>query len=458
MEYFKFLIFPSALSVLKEDKQVNDSKALKRLEALFDDGSFTEIDAYAKSADGSVEVVAGFGTVNECAAYAFSQDITVDGGAVSVAQCAKIKKLYDLAAKTGCPIIGIYDSNGVKLTEGFEVMNAYGEIVKASSAMSGVCPQISLIAGACLGTSAVAAGMADIVVAVKDAEYYVGTPSDVTADETYENGAIDILCDSYDEAAASVRQLVSLLPSNNLSPSPLFEFSAPAQAPSDGADAMAIINAVADSGSVIELKGAYSESKCKTVLATVMGTTVGIVGFEGKPLCPCSAYKAEALVKLCDAYSIPIITLVNADGAVNKKGKESQCLVAFTKLVSAYASATVAKISLLTGSAVGVAYIILAGKGANADFTFAWDSSIASPLPADSAVQFLFNERLAAGESKQALAQEFKETIASPFTAAACGAIDDIFTPSDTRAKLIGALDILAGKRENTLPRKHSVK
>ena len=145
MEHFKFSYM--LCHIFKEEKTVNDSKALKRLEALFDDGSFTEIDAYAKSADGSVEVVAGFGTVNECAVYAFSQDITVDGGAVSVAQCAKIKKIYDLALKTGCPVIGVYDSNGVKLTEGFEVMNAYGELVKASTSMSGVCPQISIIAG-----------------------------------------------------------------------------------------------------------------------------------------------------------------------------------------------------------------------------------------------------------------------------------------------------------------------
>ena len=155
MEYFKFFI--NALSQFKEDKTVNDSKALKRLEALFDDGSFTEIDAYAKSADGSVEVVAGFGTVNECAVYAFSQDVTVDSGAVSVAQCAKIKKIYELALKTGCPVIGVYDSNGVKLTEGFEVMNAYGDLVKASTSMSGVCPQISIVAGSCLGTSALIA-------------------------------------------------------------------------------------------------------------------------------------------------------------------------------------------------------------------------------------------------------------------------------------------------------------
>ena len=419
---------------------MNDSKALKRLEALFDDGSFTEIDAYAKSADGSVEVVAGFGTVNECAVYAFSQDITVDGGAVSVAQCAKIKKIYDLALKTGCPVIGVYDSNGVKLTEGFEVMNAYGELVKASTSMSGVCPQISIIAGSCLGTSALIANMAALVIAVKDADFYVTAPSEVTAEESYEAGTVDVLCD------------------NNISPAPLFEFAAPNTFANDGDDAMTVINSIADANSVVELKGGYSENKCKTVLATVMGTTVGFVAFEGEPICPCCSYKAEAMVKLCDAYSIPVVTLVNANGAVNKAGKENQCLTAFTKLTSAYATATTPKISVITGNAVGIAYIALAGKGANADFTFAWDKSVASPLPTESAVQFLFNERLANGESKEELKKEYTEKVASPFTAAACGAVDDIFAPADTRAKVIAALDILAGKRENTLPRKHSVK
>ena len=360
---------------------MNDSKALKRLEALFDDGSFTEIDAYAKSADGSVEVVAGFGTVNECAVYAFSQDITVDGGAVSVAQCAKIKKIYDLALKTGCPVIGVYDSNGVKLTEGFEVMNAYGELVKASTSMSGVCPQISIIAGSCLGTSALIANMADVVIAVKDADFYVTAPSEVTAEESYEAGTVDVLCDTFEEAVDAAKNIASLLPSNNISPAPLFEFAAPSTFANDGDDAMTVINSIADANSVVELKGGYSENKCKTVLATVMGTTVGFVAFEGEPICPCCSYKAEAMVKLCDAYSIPVVTLVNANGAVNKAGKENQCLTAFTKLTSAYATATTPKISVITGNAVGIAYIALAGKGANADFTFAWDKSVASPLP-----------------------------------------------------------------------------
>lgn len=436
--------------------ELKDSKALARLEALFDDGSFTQIDAFAKSADGEVEVVAGFGTVNECAVYAFSQDITVNDGAVSVAQCAKIKKIYDLAAKTGCPVISVFDSNGVKLSEGFEVLNAYGELVKASSSLSGVCPQIAVVAGACLGTSALIANLADVIVAVKDADFYISAPSNVTAETSYKEGTADVLCDDFNGAVEAVKDLVSLLPSNNLSPAPIFDFAAPQIAAQEGADALSIVASIADDASVVELKGGYAASNCKTALATVMGSTVGFVAFEGNALCPVCSYKAEAMIKLCDAYSIPVVTLVNADGVISEK--ENQTLTALTKLTSAYASATCPKISVITGKAIGCAYITLAGKGANADITIAWDSAIASPLDADSAVAFLFNDRLAAGEDREALKTEYIETVASPFTAAACGAVDDICTPADTRARVIAALDMLAGKRENTLPRKHSVK
>ncbi len=434
----------------------NSNKALSRLEALFDDNSFTQLDAFAKSADGEVEVISGFGTVNGCPVYAFSQDISVADGAVSVAQCAKIKKIYDLAAKTGCPVISVFDSNGVKLTEGFEVLSAYGELVKASTSLSGVCPQIAVIAGACLGTSALIANLADIVVAVKDADFYVSAPSEVTAQQSYKEGTVDVLADDFDSAAKAVRNIVSALPSNNLSGAPVFDFSAPAALCADGSDAMTIINSVADDNSVVELKGGYASSNCKTALASVAGSSVGFIAFEGKALCPGCAYKAEAMIKLCDAYSIPVITLVNTDGVI--KEKENQMLTAVTKLTSAYATATCPKLSVITGKAIGISYIVLAGKGANADITIAWDGSIASPLSADSAVAFLYNDRLANGEDRAALEKEYAETVASPFTAAACGAVDDICAPADTRARVITALDMLAGKRENTLPRKHSVK
>lgn len=437
------------------DNSAKATEAIKRLTALFDEGSFTELDAYAKDSNGDIEVVSGYGSVNGVPAYAFSQDVTVNSGAIGVAQCAKILKVYDLAAKTGCPVIGIYDSNGVKLGEGFEALSAYGEIVKAATSVSGVVPQISIVAGACLGTSALMANMADVVVAVKDAEFYISAPSEVTADDNYKAGAVDIMADDFESAVSKVKALVSILPSNNLSPVPMFEFSEPSALAADGMTALDIVNSVADSGSVVEIKSGYG-SNLVTALATVAGSSVGFVAFDGKAVCPHCAYKAEAMIKLCDAYNIPVITVANADGLI--KNAEEQMLISATKLTSAYATATCPKISLVTGQAIGSAYIILAGKGANADFTFAWDSAVVSPLDVEASVAFLYNDRLAAGEDRAALETEYKETIGSPFSAAACGAIDDVFSPEQTRAKLVTALDMLAGKRESTIARKHSVK
>lgn len=434
---------------------IKDTDARKRLVSLFDDGVFTEIDAFAKSSNGDVEVVAGFGTVNGAPVYAFSQDVSVNGGAVSVAQCAKIKKIYDLASKTGCPVVGIYDSNGMDLKEGFEGLSAYGEIVKASTSVSGVVPQISIVAGAAVGTTALIADMADVVVAVKDADFYVTAPSEVTAEACAQEGTVDILADDFDSAVKAVRDIITLVPSNNLSTPPVYDFMDPAAAADTGACAADIIKAAADEGSVIELKEKYAEN-CITALATVAGSTVGFVGFDGKSVCPSCAYKAEAFVKFCDAFNIPIVTLLSANGL--RKERENQMLIAAAKLTAAYATATCPKISVITGKAVGAAYIMLAGRGSNADLVYAWDTSVVSPLDTKAAVAFLYNDRLANGENRAELEKEYEENLASPFTAAACGAIDDVFVPAETRAKIVAALDVLAGKRETTLPRKHSVK
>lgn len=434
---------------------IKDTDARKRLVSLFDDGVFTEIDAFAKSSNGDVEVVAGFGTVNGAPVYAFSQDVSVNGGAVSVAQCAKIKKIYDLASKTGCPVVGIYDSNGMDLKAGFEGLSAYGEIVKASTSVSGVVPQISIVAGAAVGTTALIADMADVVVAVKDADFYVTAPSEVTAEACAQEGTVDILADDFDSAVKAVRDIITLVPSNNLSTPPVYDFTDPAAAADTGACAADIIKAAADEGSVIELKEKYAEN-CITALATVAGSTVGFVGFDGKSVCPSCAYKAEAFVKFCDAFNIPVVTLLSANGL--RKERENQMLIAAAKLTAAYATATCPKISVITGKAVGAAYIMLAGRGSNADLVYAWDTSVVSPLDTKAAVAFLYNDRLANGENRAELEKEYEENLASPFTAAACGAIDDVFVPAETRAKIVAALDVLAGKRETTLPRKHSVK
>lgn len=431
--------------------------AIKRLAALFDDGIFTEIDPFAKGANGDIEVVAGYGYVNGNECYAFAQDSSINDGAITVAQCTKIKKVYSLATKTGCGVIGIYDSNGVKLTEGFEVLNAYGEVVKAATSVSGVVPQVSVIAGACLGTAALMANMGDVVIATKDSDFYVTAPSDITAEENAKSGVVDILCDDVDAAIEEAKKVIAMLPKNNLYSAPMvnFESAGPSAIAVDGASTNDIINSILDSTLSVELKAEFGK-KVITKLGTVDGCSVGIIAFDNQNLCPSCSSKAEAMIKLCDAFNIPVVTIANCSGL--KKNAEAKMLVALTKLTSAYATATCPKVSLVTGQSIGSAYIALAGKGANADVTLAWENAVASPLDVEAAVAFLYNDRLANGEDRNALENEYKETIGSAYTAAACGAIDDVFAPEETRTKISQYLDMLASKRETTIPRKHSVK
>ena len=437
-------------------EQTAQNNAISRLAALFDDGIFTQIDSYAKGSTGETEVVAGFGCVNFVQCYAFAQNSEVNGGAITVAQCSKIKKIYSLAKKTGCPVIAIFDSNGVQLTEGFEVLNSYGDIVKAATEISGVIPQISIVDGACLGTTALMANMADVVVATKESDFHVTAPSDVTVEELAKNGAVDIVADDFDMAVNEVQKLIALLPQNNLQGVAFSgEFNAPSVVANASSSLCEIVDSIIDNDISVEIKGDYAQNVI-TKLACIQGCTTGIVSFEGDALCPNCCYKAEAFIKLCDAFNIPIITIANADGL--KKECEAQMLVALTKLTSAYSTATCPKISLITGQAVGSAYITLAGKGANADVTLAWENAVASPLDVKSAVAFLFNDRLANGEDRELLETEYKNTIGSVYSAAACGAVDDIFAPEETRARIVEYMNILSGKRETTIPRKHSVK
>ena len=421
-----------------------NSKANKRLEALFDDGVFNELDALR---DGSV--ICAFGYINGKGVYAFSQNFESDLGAITSAQCSKLINLYSLAEKTGSPVIGVYDSNGVSLSEGFDVINAYGSVVKASARLSGVVPQLSLICGACLGTSALIANMADVVIALSESDFYVAVPSDVTAEQSAKEGTVDIITETFEEAANKARELIRLLPSNNLEAGDVYDYNEPQF------NAESILETVADSDSLTELKSEYANN-VRTALCTVAGSTAGIIQLCGEKLCPACAYKAEAFIKLCDAYSIPIITIADSKGAAAEK--ENAQLTALTKLTSAYVSATCPKISVISNNSVGLAYIILAGKGSNADYTIAIENSFISPLEEDSAVAFLYSERLAKGEDRELLTLEYKNNCANAQAAAEKGAVDEICDVAQLRNRIINALDMLSGKREETLARKHTVK
>ena len=418
---------------------MNTENALELLKNLYDEDCFSELDSPVKS-----DTKTAFGTIGGVKAYAY-----YISGALDIASCKKIKNALKKAELTGCPVIGIFNCDGLALNDGFELINEYGEIIKSAARLSGVVPQVAVINGACLGLCSALANLSDAVIATENSDFYINPQSDSTIKEIAENGGADVVCGDIEAALSAAGDIISLLPLNNLSPLPVFEFEDVAENAND------IINIISDSQLSVEFKKSYAK-EIKTVLTTVGGTTAGIINMGGFALTPAAAYKAESFIKLCDAYNIPLITVADSSGT--EEGNEAQQITVLTKLVSAYASATCPKISLITKKSVAAAYIILAGKSACADVTLAWEGAVASPMSVESAVSFMWNDRLANGEDRKALEAEFANTLGSVNTAAESGAVDDVFAPEFTREKIITALNMLSSKRDTTIPRKHSVK
>ncbi len=453
----------SLLSKLNEkNAEISDSPAHQRLAMLFDEGAFTQLDTFGRSENGPVEVVAGFGTVEGSPVYAFAQDGTIAGGAVSRAAAMKIKKVYDLASKTGAPIVAVYDSKGARLAEGVDVLSAYGEMLLFSNNISGVVPQIAVVAGTCGGTAAMLAASADIVIMSEKAELFIGADGDRNAQAAAKAGVTHITAADDKEAMLAARSVISKLPLNNLSAAPISEFDEVDGCAENfrtvsenitGADTAALVACVADAGSITELQKDFGTA-VYTALAGVGGTTAGIVAFNGQVIDHKSAVKAARFVQFCDAYALPVITLVNTPGF---QTDGCACMIReAAKLSHAYAEATTPKIALITGKAIGAAYIALAGRAANADMVFAWPNAEIASLPEDAAVTILYHDRLAKNEKRADLTAEYRENVSSAFAAAASGGVDDVIDPADTRVKLISAMDMLAGKRVSRMPKKHS--
>lgn len=439
----------------KAVSEVEASKGYMRLQKLFDDATFTQVDAFAKSEGGYAEAVAGYGYINGTGIYAIAQNSDLSGGAMSQAQAAKIKKVYDLAQKTGVPVITIYDSIGGRLTEGSQLLTAYGEILKMSSALSGVIPQISVVLGPCLGTQALIAACGDVVIAAKGAEFSLDVNTGSTAEKAFENGTAHLLAEDEEDAIAIARDVASMLPANNIETAAGFEFADASENVADNTLANDIPELVADDGSYLELSAAYGDDAV-TALATLTGITVGFVSAGAKILSGDACKKIARFVRFCDAFSIPVITFVDSE--------KFCCLKSAARVSSAYAEATTAKISVITGEAYGALYVALAGTGSNADITFAYPNASVSPLnPYASAVIMLGDEigKELKGSAnpqadKEALVAKFKAENCSVFEAAANGYVEDVITPSATRAKLASALDMLIGKRVQRLPKKHN--
>lgn len=438
-----------------------DCQARTRLSYLFDDGKYTEINSYAKENDCLTGVVTAYGYVNGNAVYAFSQDKSINNGAVGPAHAAKIAKLYSLAAKTGTPVIGIHDSNGAFVNGTAESLTAYGELINAASVISGVVPQISVVAGTCAGSAALFACSSDFIIMTKDAEFFMtpaftkensGSASDAAA-----NGIAAAVCDDDKAAIEKAKELINLMPVNNLAPLPMFEYNEPETAVS--ADFNSLINRVCDAESIIELYAEFGKASY-TALATVNGATVGIAATNktSDKLTDADCSKLSRFIRTCDAFAVPVITFVDTEGfdaADAISGVKSM-----TQLANCYAEATTAKISVITGKAVGPAFIALAGKDISSDFTYIWESACVSPLAPLSAVEFLWHDKLKGAADVNAkrneLAEEYKATLASAESAAASGAVDEIISASSTREAIISALDILSSKRVTKLPKKHN--
>lgn len=431
------------------------SPARERITALFDEGTFVELDGFVANGAEGVGVITGYGSIEGFIAYAFSQDVTVVGGAVSKAHADKIAKIYELAVKNGAPLIAIFDSNGAKISEGQEILSAYRNILSMSGNLSGVVPQIAVVAGSCVGISAMMAASSDVVIMAKDATLYLADASgDCTAKAAAEAGIAAIVADDAMAAVKKAKELVSLLPLNNISVAPITEGGEASTEATPDLTGEALLNAICDKDSVVELKADYGKSVI-TAIASIGGNTVGVLAANGK-LCGSCSDKIASFVRFCDSFNLPVVSFVDVDGFAGCCDNKAKGVMQAAKLSKAYAEATTAMVSVYTGNVIGAAGVAFG----NADIRIAWPTAVISALEPATAVEFFWHDKLKGAEDaakrRDELAEEYKDTLASPFEAAKASMIEDIVAPAQTRNALIAALDMLASKRAVRLPKKHS--
>lgn len=405
-----------------------DNKAVAILEQFFDGGVFTEVNAVYGEAS-LAEAVCGYGYVDGLSVCAFCQDITEASGAMSVAQAKKLTYIYELALKIGAPVVGFYNSKGARLAEGNMLLDALSPLLSLSSKLSGVVPQVSVVLGDCVGTTALLAANADFVIKTEDANLSLDANM-----KSCKCAAIN----AKDEKSAieAAKSLLTYLPSNNLALTP----SALDVEVSTATDFLSSF----DANTSFEL---FSDSDASSVsFARLEGNVVGVVETKGKALEKSDVKKITKFVKFCDAFSIPIITAVDSEGFC--------CLGGAKKVLSAYSEATTPKVSVITGKATGALYLAMVG---NADATFALEGTTVSPIKPEAAAYIMLGDKLSVPVAEQdKLIRDFISTELSALSAAKNGYIGDVVAVEDLRAKLVSVLDILSSKRETALPKKHT--
>ena len=467
-------------SRVEKQRAAGKMTARERIAKLVDQGSFVEMDALVSRNEEGAGVVTGYGTIRERPVYLFAQDFTVHGGAMGELQAAKILKVIDLAQKTGAPVLALCDSAGVRLDEGARAMDAYSKIFARLARLSGVCPVISLVLGPCVGGAALIARLADISIMAKSVgELMVFGPQVVSAstgkdytaktlggaDTLAAQGGVSLVAENEDAALALAADVLDLLPGCNAEDAPIVDTDDLNRLmPNvDVADSGALLAALLDGGSFIELYSQYAKA-IRIALGRLGGRTVGVVcshaGENEGRLCPGACAKAARFVRFCDCFSLPVVSIINSAG-LKLVGPDDQTrmLTAAGQLLFAYAEATCPKVSVIVGNAIGVSYVAMGGK-ANADLAYGWPGAVVSALSPEAAVQVLFSKELAqskepALEGREKLVAEYAANVADGVAAARDGILDDVIEPEQTRKFMIAALEMLSSKRDSNLPKKH---
>jgi acetyl-CoA carboxylase carboxyltransferase component len=475
--------------------------ARERAEKLLDAGSFVELDRYVRhreSSFGMLErrpygdaVVTGYGTIFGRKVFVFSQDFTVFGGSLSEVFAEKICKVMDLAAKFGCPVIGINDSGGARIQEGVVSLAGYAEIFWRNVQSSGVIPQLSLIMGPCAGGAVYSPAMTDFVLMVEGSSYMFITGPDVVKTVTGEEVTFEELGGAATHASKSgvahfispdeeacledARYLLSFLPQNNVDPPPYAEPSDHAERedaeldsliPDDPAkpyDVKDVVSRVVDDGDFLEVHERWAEN-IVCGFARLNGYPVGVVGNQPRALAGVldidSSNKAARFVRTCDAFNIPLITFVDVPGFLPGTAQEWGGIIRHgAKLLYAYCEATVPKLAVITRKAYGGAYDVMSSKHIRADFNFAWPTAEVAVMGPEGAVNIVFRKELEDADDPETrraeLIEEYRRQFANPFTAAERGYVDEVIEPRRTRPVLIDALETSLTKRERRPPRKH---
>ncbi|MBO7278736.1 MAG: acyl-CoA carboxylase subunit beta [Bacteroidales bacterium] len=475
--------------------------ARERINMLLDEGSFEEFDMFVTHrctnfgmqattflGDG---VVTGYGTVAGRLVYVFAQDFTVFGGSLSETLAMKICKIMDQAMKMGAPVIGLNDSGGARIQEGVNALAGYAEIFQRNILASGVVPQISAILGPCAGGAVYSPALTDFNIMTKGTSYMFltgptvvksVTGEDVTQEQlggasvhATKSGVAHFAVDTEEEAIATIRELLSFLPQNNMEEPPYLPTNDAIDrledslneiipdSPNKPYDMYEVIGAIVDDGRFLEVHRDYAKNII-VGFARFGGTAVGIVANQPKVLAGVldnnSSRKAARFIRFCDAFNIPLVTLVDVPGFLPGTQQEYGGIILHgAKLLYAYGEATVPKVTVTLRKSYGGAYCVMSSKHLRGDINYAWPTAEIAVMGPSGAIGILYGKEVAAAEDPVAFAaekeKEYRDAFANPYNAAKYGYIDDVIEPRNTRFRVIRALEQLSTKKLANPAKKH---